>query len=292
MSSKKLKTLGLASALVISSGVAKADSYYQETYCDNNGCTTTGSNYELTGQEKIDQLIASINNIQGRIQTNGVMTVGAVGYAAIGGVIEDNALNEGLITSEELGNYLNAKELVLNHDYAVAETAEQMFMQEHAAAMNSLTIAIDTLTDATSVVMTAVEVASVAAEADTKPEQVELQGMLATDEFSLDTEEVNTYNEAVVAVEVFAQQAGAFMAAANNEDLTSTVDSYAAQGSFLVGTYTAISYTQSMDEFVIAWDDSGFGTGFQGYLTPDFKNAEEVFGAGEYINEYGGYPTQ
>ena len=248
--------------------------------------------YELTGQEKIDELIASIDAIQSRIQTNGVMTVGAVGYAAIGGVVEDGSLSEGLITSQELGNYLNAKELVLNHDYAIAETAEQMFMQEHAAAMNSLNAAVDNLTAATSVVMTAVEVASIASEADTKPEQVELQGMLETDAYTLDAEEANTYNEAVVAVETFAQQAGAFMAAANNEDLTSTVDTYAAQGNFMVGTYTAISYTQSMDEFVIAWDDSGFGTGFQGYLTPEFKNAEDIFGAGQYINEYGGYPTQ
>ena len=248
--------------------------------------------YELTGQEKIEELIASIDAIQSRIQTNSVMTVGAVGYAAIGGVIEDNTLNEGLITSEELGNYLNAKELVLNHDYAIAKTAEQMFMQEHAAAMNSLNAAVDNLAAATSVVMAAVEVASIASEADTKPEQVELQGMLETDAYSLDAEEANSYNEAVVAVEEFAQQAGAFMAAANNEDLTATVDSYAAQGNFMVGSYTAISYTQSMDEFVIAWDDSGFGTGFQGYLTPEFKNAEDIFGAGQYINEYGGYPTQ
>ena len=82
------------------------------------------------------------------------------------------------------------------------------------------------------------------------------------------------------------------MAAANNTELTATVDNYAAQGNFLVGSYTAITYTQSIDEFVITWADSGFGTGFQGYLTPDMKTAEDVFGAGEYIEQYGGYPTQ
>ena len=273
--SKILKTTALISALATVSVAANAE-----------------TNYELTGQQKIDQLIASIEDIQSSIQTNGVMTAGAVGYAAIGGVIEDNSLNEGLITSEELNNYLNAKGMVLNHDYAIAETAEQMFMQEHAANMNSLSIAVDNLTAATSVVMTAVEVAGIAAEADTKPEQVELQGMLETDAYSLDAEEANTYNEAVVAVEEFAQQAGAFMAAANNQELTATVDSYAAQGNFMVGSYTAITYTQSIDEFVIAWDDSGFGTGFQGYLTPNMKSAEELYAAGEYINEYGGYPTQ
>ena len=250
------------------------------------------TNYELTGQEKIDMLIASIGDIQDRITNSGVMTVGAVGYAAIGGVINDDALSEGIITTNELSAYLEAKELVLQHDYAIAQTAEQMFMQEHAAAMNSLNTAVDNLTAATAVVMTAVEVASVASEADTKPEQVELQGMLETDAYSLDAVEVNEYNEAVEAVETFAQQAGAFMAAANNDELTATVDNYAAQGNYMVGSYTAITYTQSIDEFVITWDDSGFGTGFQGYLTPEMKSATEIYAAGEYINQYGAMPTQ
>jgi hypothetical protein len=276
---RQLKTILLSSALVSVSAVASAES-------------PPPPEYSLTGQEKIDMLIASISDIQDRITDSAVLTVGAVGYAAIGGVINDDALNDGIITTDELGAYLEAKELVLNHDYAIASTAEQLFMQEHAASMNSLNTAVDNLTAATAVVMTAVEVASIASEADTKPEQVELQGMLETDAYSLDAAEVNEYNEAVAAVENFAQQAGAFMAAANNDDLTATVDNYAAQGNFMVGSYTAITYTQSIDEFVITWDDSGFGTGFQGYLTPEMKNATEIYAAGEYINQYGAMPTQ
>jgi hypothetical protein len=276
---KPLKTMLLSSVLVSVSAVANAES-------------PPPPEYSMTGQEKIDALIDSIGDIQARITESAVMTVGAVGYAAIGGVINDDALNDGLITSSELNAYLDAKELVLNHDYAIAETAEQMFMQEHAANMNSLDTAVDNLTAATAIVMTAVEVASIAAEADTKPEQVELQGMLETDAYSLDTAEVNEYNEAVAAVETFAQQAGAYMAAANNDDLTATVDSYAAANNFMVGSYTAITYTQNIDEFVITWGDSSFGTGFQGYLTPEMKSASEIYAAGEYINEYGAMPTQ
>ena len=246
----------------------------------------------MTGQEKINYLINSIDAIQDRLVDGSIKSVGAVGYAAIGGVIDDGSLGSSMITAEELNTYLDAKDAVLNHDYAIAETAEQLFMQEHAAAMNSLATAVDDLTVATSVIMTAVEVASVASEADTKPEQVELQGMLATEEYSIDAAEVNDYNESVAAVENFAQQAGAFMAAANNDELTASIDTYAAQGNFMVGSYTAITYTQSVDEFVITWADSGFGTGWQGYLTPNMKSAQEVYDAGEYIEQYGGYPTQ
>ena len=247
---------------------------------------------ELSGQEKIDYLIQSLDAIKTRLTDGSVLTVGAVGYAQIGGVINDDALADGIISSQELNEYLQAKDLVLTHDYAIAETAEQMFMQEYAANMNSLSAAVDSLTAATSVIMTAVNVMEIAATADTKPEQVELQGMLETDAYSIDATEVSAYNDAVAAVEGYAQQAGAFMAAANNSELTATVDNYAAQGNFMVGSYTAITYTQSIDEFVITWADSGFGTGFQGYLTPDMKTAEDVYAAGEYINTYGGYPTQ
>lgn len=257
-----------------------------------NAATTEELAVSMSGQEKIDYLIQTLDSIKTRLNDGSVLTVGAVGYANIGGVINDDALADGIITNDELGNYLQAKELVLQHDYAIAETAEQMFMQEYAANMNSLSAAVDNLTAATSIIMTAVEVMDTAALADTKPEQVALQDMISTAEYSIDSTEVAAYNEAVAAVEGYAQQAGAFMAAANNDELTATIDTYAAQGSFMVGTYTAITYTQSVDEFVITWADSGFEGGFQGYLTNDMKSAADVYGAGEYINTYGGYPTQ
>lgn len=247
--------------------------------------------YQSTGPEKIDALIASINTIQSSLENGQYLSVGAAGYAAIGGVIEDGSLDDAVITPEMLGNYIAAKDAVVAHDYEIAQTAQQLFTQEHAAAMTSLTASIDSLVDATSVLMVATSVSLVAAEADTSPEQTALQGMLQTDAYSIDAEEVTAYNEAASAVEGFAQQAGAFMAAANNESLTASVDAYAAQGNFVVGTYSSITYTQSVDEFVITWADSGFNSGWQGYLTPEMKTAEEVFSAGQYIGTYGSLPS-
>jgi hypothetical protein len=246
----------------------------------------------LTGQQKIEYLKDAIEDIQTRIDAGSVLTVGSVGYAAIGGVITDDALNDGVIAQAELDAYLEARDLVMTHDYAIAQTAEQLFMQEHAAAMVNLSAAVDTLTAATNVIATATAIAIQADAADTKPEQVALQNMLSTDAGSIDATEVAEYNDAIAAVQEYAQAAGAFMAAANNNELTASIDSYASQGSFMVGSYTAITYTQSVDEFVITWADAGFEAGFQGYLTPDMKTAEDVYGAGEYINLYGGYPTQ
>lgn len=271
----KLKTLLLSSALVSASGLA---------YADN-------TSYELTGPEKIQALIDALNDIQASLNYGQVAVVGAVGYAGIGGVIPDSALNGAAITPEQFANYVDSRDAVLQHDYAIASTAEQLFMQEHAASMNSLMGAVDDLSTATSVIMMATSVAEEASVADTKPEQVALQGMLGQEEYTITAAKVDAYNESLMMVDNYAQQAGAFMAAANNDDLTASIDAYAYQGQFMVGSYTAISYTQSIDEFVITWDDAGFGTGWQGYLTQDFKSVQEMYDAGEYILQYGGYPT-
>ena len=213
------------------------------------------------------------------------MRNGAVGYATVGRVVVDGALDGGKITDAQFVAYKAALDKVVAHDYATATNAKQLFTQEHTAAMNQLTLAVDLLTSATSILATATAVSSVAAEADTKPEQVALQDMLQTDEYSIQASEVATYNDAVGNVEKYAQQAGAFMAAANNTDLTASIDTYTATNSLVAGNYTSITYTQNVDEFVITW--SGNGTGWSGYLTDDMKNASAIYGANTYIQQNG-----
>ena len=52
----------------------------------------------MTGQEKIDYLIESLGAIKNRVTDGATMTVGATGYAALGGTIVDDAFNDALIT--------------------------------------------------------------------------------------------------------------------------------------------------------------------------------------------------
>ncbi len=279
------KTLLLSAALVTVSGVANATSPAVQPPPPIDPALT------MTGQEKIDALISSLGAIKNRVTDNGVNTVGAVGYAALGGVVVDDAFNDGLITQQELDDYIDAKDLVLGHDYETATSAQQLFTQEYQGAMNSLDEAIDLLADASAEILTATGVMESAASADTSPEQTALQDMLGEDQYSIDQAEVDAYNQAVAQVENYAQQAGAFMAAANNSELTASIDNYATVNNFAVGNYTTITYTQAMDEFVINWNDDGFGSGWQGYLTSEFKDATDIYDAGEYVLEYGTMPN-
>ena len=286
-----LKSLLLSAALVISSGAANAEVILVvDPEPPVLEIEMVDLNLTMTGQEKLDYLIESLGAIKNRVMDGATMTVGATGYAALGGTIVDDAFNDALITETELSNYLEAHDLVMNHDYATATNAQELFTQEYVGAMNSLGEAIDLLTDASTEVLTATGIMEAAAAADTSPEQTALQGMMAQDEYSIDQAEVDAYNQAVAQVENYAQQAGAFMAAANNADLTASIDSYATVNNFVVGNYTTITYTQNIDEFVINWDNDGFGSGWQGYLTEDMVSADDLFAAGEYVEQYGTMP--
>ena len=44
-------------------------------------------NLTMTGQEKLDYLIESLGAIKNRVMDGATMTVGATGYAALGGTI-------------------------------------------------------------------------------------------------------------------------------------------------------------------------------------------------------------
>ena len=252
-----------------------------------NGSGVLAEDFSQTGDQKIQSLINTISIIDNRLKLSINLGIGAVGYAEVGGVIVDGALDGSKVTEAMLVAYEDARDSVLAHDYATATNANQLFIQEHTAAMNNLVEAVDILGDATSVLMTATSVAEFAEEADTKPEQVVLQEMIATEEYSISAAEVEDYNNAIDAVAEYSQQAGAFMAAANNTELTASIDTYAANNSILIGSYTAITYTQSIDEFVIAWDETGYGTGWNGYLTDDMKDADDVYGAASYILQNG-----
>lgn len=254
--------------------------------------SATGLHAQSVGDQRIEQLINSINIIDDKLQLSINLGIGAVGYAEVGGVIVDGSLDGAKISEAMLLAYQNAVADVLAYDYATATTANQLFIQEHTAAMNSLSLAVDALSDATNVLLTATSVADIAAEADTRPEQVALQDMLQTEEYTISADEVATYNEALAAVEHYAQQAGAFLAASQDTALTASIDTYALNNNIMIGAYSAFTYTQSVDEFVILWDEVGQGTGWQGYLTTEMKTAEDVYGAGQYILQYGSPSSQ
>ena len=108
MKKNLLKTLLLSCPLVIASGQLSAGgldlsqenpTLIIEPVPPTYEVEMVDLNLTMTGQEKIDQLISTLGAIKNRVTDNGYNTVGAVGYASLGGVVVDDAFDNGLILS-------------------------------------------------------------------------------------------------------------------------------------------------------------------------------------------------
>jgi hypothetical protein len=229
----------------------------------------------------ISQLEATARAIQDQLNLSNTLSLGATHYATTGGVIEDGAMDSAFITQAMMDDYNNAIDAVINAEYATAST---IFMDAHNASMANLNASIDNLVAATTVLSSVGAVADMAAAADTTQEQVALQNVLASDPGLQVTQvEVDNFNQAVDAVSSYAREAGAFLAAANNSSLTSAVDNFAATNNVAVGAYTAITFHQTMDQYIITWGDAGFVGGWQGYNSGNMFGAEDLYSVGVYL---------
>jgi hypothetical protein len=203
-------------------------------------------------------------------------------YATTGGVIVDGGLDSAQITQQMMDEYNAAIDAVINSTYATAQT---VFMDAHNAAMANLNASVNQLVSATTVLSSVGAVAEMAANADTTQEQIALQNVLVSDPGLQVTQiEVDNFNQSLDAVGAYAREAGAFLAAANNSSLTAAVDSFAASNGVAVGAYTAVTFHQTMDQYIITWGDAGFEGGWFGYNTGNIKDAADIYGAGLYVS--------
>ena len=236
----------------------------------------------VLAEPTISQLEATARAIQSQLQLSNTLSLGATHYATVGGVVMDGAMDSARITQQMMDDYNAAIDGVINANYATAQT---IFMDAHNSAMVNLNASVDSLVSATVVLSSVTAVAETAAAADTTQEQVALQGMLTSDPGLQVTQvEVDNFNNSLEAVSAYAREAGAFLSAASNSSLTSAVDNFAATNGVAVGAYTAITFHQTMDQYIITWGDAGFVGGWSGYNTGNLKDANDLYGAGMYVS--------
>jgi len=220
---------------------------------------------------------AQVINTQLSLATN--LSWSIDGAAHTGQIVSDGTVDPALVTQTMVDDYNNAIDAVLNASYL---TAKDVLMQEHNTAIDNMHMSINDLVSATAVLATVSTVADMAAAADTTQEQLQVQAALANTDMTITAAEVDNYNNALSAVESYAQQAGAFLAAANNTSLTSAVDSYAAANNVAVASYTAVSYTQNVDKFVIEFGTAAYME-FNGAFSADTLTTTDIWGNVGYV---------
>lgn len=193
--------------------------------------------------------------------------------ATSGLIVSDGTMAPSQITDQMVLDYNNAYQAVLDASYL---TASDVLANEANTALVNMSLAIDDLVAATSVLATVATVADMAANATTTQQQLQAQAALANTDMTVSQADVDAFNTAASAIESYAQQAGAYMSASQDANISGAIDSYAAANNVAVASYTAVSYTQSIDQFIIQFGTSAY-LEFNGAFTDQTKTVNEIW---------------
>ena len=203
------------------------------------------------------------------------LTAGAVYSAGQGDILAPGVMQTATITEQMRQDYNADVQGVIDATYY---NAELLFQDNYVATMANLDTAVDNLVAATAVLMEVQAVANMAANADTVQEQMAVQAVLTNNDMTISAADVSNYNNALGAVQSYARDAGAFLAASRNTSLTGATDSYAANANTsLYGATVAYSATADIINISAA---NAFGIGFQGFLGSNTVTLSDVYAAG------------
>jgi hypothetical protein len=217
-----------------------------------------------SAQTILDQLAASQS-----------LTAGAIYSASNGDILAPGVMQDATITEQMRLDYNADVQGVIDATYY---NAEMLFQDQYTTTMANLDTAVDQLVTAATVLAEAQAVANMAANADTVQEQLAVQAVLTNNDMTITAADVSNYNNALGAVQSYARDAGAFLAASRNTTMTGTVDAYAANsGTSLYGATVAYSATADIMNISAA---NAFGIGLQGLLQANTVSVEDVYAAG------------
>jgi hypothetical protein len=222
------------------------------------------TNLQGSAQTILDQLAAAQD-----------LSVGAIYSAGNGDILAPGVMQDAAITEQMRLDYNSDIQGVIDATYY---NAEMLFQDKHEAAMVNLDSAVDNLVAATAVLMEVQVVANMAANAETVTQQLAVQAVLTNNDMTISAADVSNYNNALGAVQTYARDAGAFLAASRNTTMTGTVDAYAANsGTSLYGA--TVTYSATADIMNISATNV-FGIGLQGLLGADTVTLADVYAAG------------
>jgi hypothetical protein len=220
-------------------------------------------------------LQGSAQSILNQLSAAQSLTAGAVYSAGNGDIIAAGVMGDATISEQMRLDYNSDIQGVIDATYY---SAEMLFQDQHDAAMVNLDSAVDNLVAATAVLMEVQAVANMAAQADTVPEQLAMQAVLTNTDMTITAADVSNYNNALGAVQTYARDAGAFLAASRNTSMTGMADTFAANAQ--TNLYGAtVAYSATADIMNISAGQV-FGIGLQGLLGSNVVTLSEVYAAG------------
>jgi hypothetical protein len=164
-------------------------------------------------------------------------------------------------------------------------TTQMKLEEKYEESMVKVSEAVDSFIVASvqlSMVEEVAEVAEVAQQTNNVEDQTAVQEFVEVNDVTIKQETVVEYNQSIEDIAVNARDAGAFLAASKNEQLTSLSDQHAQDyGNSMAEA--SVSYSATSDVLSIEWASNIDSISFHDFLQGDYVTAAEVLGEGEAI---------
>jgi len=169
--------------------------------------------------DELDDLINASSAIVSQID-KGIKLAGAgYEYASTGGALSSGQLaGTAHISTAQLNAYNNALSNMSN--YEAYGSVQDLLETQAATELQLMDDALDTFTDVVVDMIAVVEVAEIAAEAETPEDKAEVQAYVVENEatLSITQQEVDTYNQSLNDIEEHANNASAYLGVAANSE--------------------------------------------------------------------------
>jgi len=231
---------------------------------------------------EIDTLINTSQSIRNTFKYGIQAIAGSESYAWQGLIAPDGTVDQGLLDKAKQDAYNAAVLAVQNASYSYDPNAQQYFEDQASTAMDVVSETIDAYVDAAEVlieVATINEMARDAAEAQDERQAMALQEYIGANDVTLEDQEVEQYNDALVAVHEATQVAAAYMAVANDETLLEQADDMAYDLRVTYQEAASVFFDVATQSVWISFDG---GTTIQGISLADYYvSVEDVLVEGE-----------
>jgi hypothetical protein len=232
----------------------------------------------------IDNLVNASKTIAAKLEQGRYAVYGAERYASVGGIIDYSAVDDEQYIINE-GDITAYNEALAGVQNALYYTTKMALEDKAAESMVKVSDAVDNFVVAShqlAVVEEVADRAETAQETNSVEDQLAVQEYVEQNDVSISQEVVVEYNQSLEDIAVNARDAGAFLAASKNEQLTSLSDEHAQEyGNSMAEA--SISYSATNDILSVQWATNTGHIEFHDFLMGDYVTASEVLGQGEAI---------
>jgi len=231
---------------------------------------------------EIDNLVNASQDIRNTFKYGIQAIAGADSYAGQGWLTPNGTVDQGILNKAKQDAYNAAVLAVKNQTYTYDPNSQQYFEDQASTAMDVVSETIDAYVQAAQVlieVATVNEMAQDAANAQDERQAMALQDYMNANDVTLEDQEVEQYNDALVAVHEATQVAAAYMAVANDESLQEMADSMAYDLRVTYQEAASVFFDSATQSVWISFDG---GETIQGLnLSNYYVSIEEVLIEGE-----------